>query len=219
MKKLYLFLALSIFLLAASCRKDCPPDQKIGEKPLTSKSLSFFPYKGRQKLVFKDQEGVELVLTTTVGVLLEESKISIYKQCTEVKFDGNSSYKYFAGQSKNVVFFSQNPNFALSCGLFTSALRPEEELLYDKLVVEVSGVAPVGRGEIVTDIRFTETYEEEELGINSPMEYIDTLALNNTFFVGVYASELENGQIFYNKEKGIVGFKTTGAIYSLDRIE
>ncbi len=220
MKNLLFFISLIVLLSSAACRKECPPDKKIGDMPLSEKSLQFFAYSGNPKLIFKDELGQELVFTSPDGVLTETDKISVYKQCTEVKFDGQSTYKYFEGESKKIVFFSNPAEFAIDLGLYTTILRPEEELFYDKLVLSVMEEGSIGHGELVTDIRFTESYDESEFNISDPLTFIDTLTLNGQLFTEVYQTDDFDGrQVYYNKEKGVVGFKTTSKTYHLDRIE
>ncbi|HHB79117.1 MAG TPA: hypothetical protein ENK85_07785 [Saprospiraceae bacterium] len=220
MKKLLLFSILVILLSSAACRKECPADVKIGEKPLSEKSLRFFPYTGSPKLYFKDQSGQELEFRSPEGVRMEADKISVYKKCTEVKFDGKSSYEYFEGQSKSIAFFSAPTEFSINLGLFTSILRPEQELFYDKLVVNVMGTGSIGRGELVTDVRFTDNYQESEFNITDSLTYIDSLTLNNHLFTEVYQTkDFEGRQVYFNKDQGVVGFKTTDKVYALDRIE
>jgi len=220
MKNLLFFFSLIILLSSASCRKECPPDTEIGDKPLSEKSLRFFAYSGTPKLIFKDEMGQELTFTSPKGVRTEANKISVYKQCTEVKYDGQSSYKYFEGTSKFIAFFSEPAQFSIDIGLYTSILRPEAELFYDLLTVDVMGVGSIGHGELVTDIRFTESYDDSEFNITDPLTYIDTLTLNGHLFTEVYQTDdFEGRQVFYNKEKGIVGFKTPSKTYYLDRIE
>lgn len=220
MKNLLFFSSLILLLSSASCRKKCPPDKKIGEKPLTEKSLRFFAYSGNPKLIFKDETGQELTFTSQEGVRTEVNKISVYKQCTEVKFDGQSSYKYFEGSSKFITFFSTPSQFSINIGLYTSILRPEKELFYDKLTVDVMEVGSVGHGELITDIRFTDSYEESEFNITDPLTQVDTITLNGQGFTDVYQTDsFEGRQVYYNKQKGIVGFKTLTKTYHLDRIE
>ncbi len=220
MKNLLFFSVLIVILSAAACRKECPPDVKIGDKPLSEKSLRFFSYSGHPKLVFKDQTGQELLFTSPEGVQTEINKIAVYKQCTEAKFDGNSSYKYFEGTSKSISFFSQPAQFSIDFGLYTTILRPEQELFYDKLIVGVSGTGSVGRGELVTDIRFPDSFDDAELNITDSLTYIDTLTLNGQLFTEVYqTNSFEGRRVYYNKDKGIVGFKTLDRVYHLDRIE
>ncbi len=216
---LFIFTIISL-LSSASCRKECPPDSKIGNKPLTEKSLRFFPYKANPKLVFKDNTGKELVFTSQNGVQSEINKIAVYKNCTEVKFDGQSSYDYFEGETKNIVFFSKAPDFSMSLLLSTNILRPEKELFFDQLTIDVMGVGSIGRGEIVTDVRFTDTHEEKEFNIQFPLTPIGIKNLNGIEFQEVYETDSFDGkQVFYTKEKGIIGFITDDNVFHLDRIE
>ncbi len=220
MKNLLFFFGLVVILSSASCRKECPPDTKIGDKPLSEKSLRFLPYEGKPKLIFKDENNQELVFTTPEGLRSEINKISVYKQCTEIKYDGQSTYKYFEGEIKKIVFFSTPNQFSIDIGLYTTILRPEEELFYDLLTVDVTGVGAIGHGELVTDIRFNDSYDNSEFNITDSLTYVDTLTLNGHLFTEVYQTDdFEGRQVYYNKEKGVVGFKTTTNTYNLDRIE
>ena len=223
MKVLYLLLVFLLFVIVfndACITTKCPEDVKIGEIALSEKSLEFFPFEANPKLIFKDNIGNELVFISKEGVKLESTKIAIYKKCTEFKYDGQSSYEYFTGKSKNIVLFSQPEAYAYNLGLYTTNLRPEKELFYDKLIVDINETGTIGRGEIVTDIRFTEQYSESDFGIDSPMTFIDSIVLNSIVYKDIYASKLIDGkQIYYNKDKGIIGFIKDNKIFNLDRIE
>jgi hypothetical protein len=221
MKNWVLFSLLGILFFTTSCF-NCPDDEKIGELTLSEKSKSFFPYVGDQELVFISNTGEELRFKSRDGgVHNTNNKVSVYKTCTEFKYDGQSSYQFFDSETIGVVYFADNPQMSFNLGLYTNTLRPETELFYDKLIVDISEIGTVGRGEIITDIRFNETYEESEFNINSPMEFVNSMTLNDHTYTEVYKSELfDNAQIFYNKTQGLVGFTTHDSkIYNLDRIE
>ena len=223
MKKVIILSFISLLLIGA-CTINCPDDEKIGAISLTEQSLAFFPYKGDQKLVFKSDEGEEIRFSSDDGGVHTESyKISIYKTCSEFKYDGGSSYEYFEGENKHAVYFCQDPPLSFNIGLYTTILRPEQELFFDKLLVDVMSVGSVGRGEIATDIRFTEHYEEQELNFNAPMQFTDEVTLNGVTYTNVYKSKLfEQAQIFYTKSQGLVGFTTNDAeskTYNLIGIE
>jgi hypothetical protein len=208
-----------VLMIAKSCVTGCPPDREIGEVNLTSVSQSFFPFEGSPTIVFKDTAGNELEFRSNEGVLTEDSQIAVYKICTEVKFDGQSTYEHFRGQTKYIVFFSSNPNFAYNLGIFTENLRPEEETFYDKLIVDINGTGTIGRGEIITDVQFSGAYQDNEFGIDSPMEFLAEVTLNGVSYQNVYQSEDFDGrQIYYTKEQGVVGFKDGTTVYNLDRI-
>ena len=205
--------------MSISCTKNCPNDVKIGEINLAEQSLEFFPYEGNPILFFKNEIDEELKFTTT-GVISEINKIAINKICTEFKYDGQSSYEYFEGKTKGIVFFDTNNHYALNYGLFTNTLRPEKELFYDKLIVDVTSTGTIGRGELITAVRFNETYDETEFNLDSPVELIAEKTLNNTTYTGVYQTEEFDGrQAFFTKTQGIVGFTHNGHTYNLDRVE
>jgi hypothetical protein len=221
MKKLVLLSIVGMLFLTISCF-NCPDDEKIGELKLSEMSKSFFPYVGDQKLVFISNTGEELFFKSqNGGVHNTKNKVSVYKTCTEFKYDGQSSYQFFESETIEVVYFSVNPPMSFNLGLYTNTLRPETKLFYDKLIIDVTDVGTVGRGEIITDISFNDAYEESEFAINAPMEFVSSVTLNNPTFTDVYKSEIfNNAQIFYNKTQGLVGFVTFDSVtYNLDRIE
>jgi len=221
MNKIKIFSILSLLLLTTSCFH-CPDDEKIGELELTSKSKSFIPYQGDQTLIFISETGEELSFKSHDGGIREENnKISIYKKCTEFKYDGDSTYQYFDSESIFAVYFSEDGTLVINIGLYTNILRPETETFYDKLVVDVTREGTIGRAEIVTDIRFEGDYEESEFNIDSPFEYVSSVTLNGVTYTDIYQSELfGDARIFYNKTQGLVGFITYESVtYNLDRIE
>ena len=219
MKKLIVLSIVSLLYYSSCLTSNCPEDVKIGQRLMSEKSKSYITYKGKPKLVFKDNDGKELTFLSPEGVKFEKTKISVYKQCTEFKFDGQSSYKYFEGESRSVVFFSTNPNYSLSIGVYTTNLKPEKELFYDLFSVDVNGVGSVGRGEIVTDKYFTEDIAQEEYNLDNPMEEIEEVTLNNVTYKQIYRTENFDGKfVYYNKNKGVVGFIDGNKVFNLDTI-
>ncbi len=220
MRQLISLFVISMVLAAPSCKKDCPPDEKIGEMPLSQTSKAFFPYSGQPTLVFKDESGHEVRLKAVKPIQPEKTKITVYKTCSELKYDGKSSYQYFEGEALAADFLSGQPAFAISVRLSTWNLRPEQESFYDKLTLHVSGTDAIGDGELVTDVRFSGDYEEREFNITTPMTEVGTVTLNGVSFDNAYATDEMNGRIvYYNKAKGVFGFRTSGHTYHLDRIE
>jgi len=219
MKNIILLSTIVLLFFSSCLTSNCPNDLKIGQREMSEKSKSFINYKGKPTLIFKDNEGKELVFTSPEGVRLEKTKISVYKQCTEFKFDGHSTYKYFEGETKNVVFFSKNPDYSLGLGVYPTILRIETEMFYDIFKVNVNGVGAVGRGEIVTDVYFTEKVESDEFNIDSPMDEIEEITLNNTIYKNIYRTENFDGRfVYYSKDKGVVGFIDGDKVFNLDTI-
>ncbi|HIP48385.1 MAG TPA: hypothetical protein EYG92_05405 [Lutibacter sp.] len=214
------FVGLILLLsITNSCTVNCPDDVKIGEIDLAEQSLEFFPYEGKPILFFKNELGEELKFTTE-GVISEVNRIAIYKICTEFKYDGQSTYEYYEGKTKAVVFFDTDNHYAINYGLFTNTLRPEKELFYDKLIVDINAVGSIGRGELITAIRFSESYDEAEFNLDSPVELITEITLNNITYTQVYQTESYDGrQAYFTKSQGIVGFIHKGHTYNLDRVE
>lgn len=222
MKKILIIGIFSIVIMTNSCTRNCPDDEKIGALELTEFSKSFFPYEGNQELIFISNLGDELLFKSNDGgVHMENNPVSVYKICSEFRYNGQSTYKYFDSESLHAVYFSENPAYSFNIGLYTNTLRPEYELFYDKLLVDVLRESSIGREEIITDIRFTEMYDEGEFNIDSPMILIDEITLNGVTYSNVYKSEMfDETQIFYTKEQGLVGFTTHDSkTYNLDRIE
>jgi len=217
MKRLFIIGLVLFIVFSNSCvTTNCPDDIKIGEKFLTSKSLSFFPYLNKQKLIFEDSLGERLIFSSPDGVKKELNKIHVYKKCTEFKYDGQSSYEYFEGESRNVVFFSKDPEYSFNLGLFTSILRPEQEMFYDHLIVDLTGIGTIGRGDFVTDIRFTETYKEEEFNITNKLTFVGDLIINDSLYKEVYKSDyMDSRQIYFSRYSGLVGFKHGSKSYNL----
>ena len=209
---------IAIVFSFVSCHTTCPPDEKIGDISLDPESLTYIPYTGEEKLIFKNSAGEEAVFTTS-GFSKEKNRVSVHKLCTEVKFDGKSTYQYYEGGGKSIVFFSDK-NYALNIGIYTDIIRPEQELFYDKMMVSLNKEGSIGTFQLVTKIRFSEPYDESEIYINSPVIEMDSITLGDTTYYDVLASKPEEfGQIFYTKEKGLIGFNDWSEQYYLDRIE
>lgn len=220
MKNKYYVFLLALLMIFGSClTSNCPDDEKIGDRPMSEKSKGFVNFKGNPKLIFKDNEGNKITFESPEGLKTEKTKISVYKQCTEFKFDGQSTYKYFEGQSISIAFSSANPNYSLGFGVYPSTLRPEEEMFYDRFVVDVSGVGSVGRGEIITDRYFSEVVDEKEFNLDNPMDTLEEITLNGVTFKDIYRTKDFDGRyVYYNKEFGVVGFIDKAKTFNLDTI-
>ena len=84
----------------------------------------------------------------------------------------------------------------------------------------MTSTGTIGRGELITAIHFTESYDEAEFNLDSPVELISEKTLNNTTYTEVYQTEIFDGrQAYFTKSQGIVGFTHNGHIYNLDRVE
>ncbi len=209
---------IAVVAIFAACHTTCPPDKKIGDIELDAESLTFIPYTGSEKLIFKNEAGEEITFTTE-GYSKEKNRVAVHKICTEVKYDGKTTYEYYEGGSKSIVFFSGG-KYALNIGIFTNVLRPEEELFYDKMRVDLNAEGTVGTFDMVTKIRFSESFEDSEIHLTNPVVKMDSITLGDTTYHNVFASAAEEfGQIFYTKENGLVGFNHWAEHYYLDRVE
>ncbi len=224
MKSLIYFLLLNSLMLIQSCDDtSCPPDKKVGSINISDTSLMFFPYDNDLTLVFKDNTGEEVSFKSNMGVKIEELKLAVKYTCSELKYDGRTSFEYLEGQYKSVLFSTVPEKFSFTISLFTEVLDREKRLFYDKLVIDLSSTGYIGRGEIVTDYRGNDSFKDKVM-IDYPMEIMDSIVLNNKVYRDIYATELFDGeqfnrQVYFNKEKGLVGFKLDSTIYNLDRIE
>lgn len=220
MKSLLYILLVNILVLVQSCvDTSCPPDKKIGEISLTEKSLQYFPYRDKSELIFEDNEGKELKFSSEKGVVTEKQKLAVKDICSELKYDGKTSFEYFEGQYKSILFFSKPEGFSFTLSLFTDVLDKEKQLFYDKMIINLSSSGYVGRGEMVTDYRSHESLKNNVI-IDHPLHHIDSIVLNGKTYRDIYSTELFDGeqfnrQVYFNKEKGLVGFIVESKTYNL----
>jgi len=213
MKILTLIIALGLLV---SC--SCPADQKIGTVKLDPVTLSYFPYTGQEKLIFKNRQGQTIKFYAPQGLTNSKTKIAVYKRCSEFKFDGKTTYKYYEGQGKKIWFKSDN-GYAINLGLFTENLKPEQVAFYDKLTVDLMKVGGIGRMELVTKVRL-KNHNENDIYLTDKAIRVGNIKLVNKTFHDVWSSKNFDGRIlYYNKIKGIVGFNDGEHLYYLDEIE
>ena len=225
MKSIIYFLLINSLLFIQSCvDTSCPPDKKIGDIKLSDTSLMFFPYDNNDlTLVFKDSAGNEISFKSKGDIKIEELKLAVKDICSELKYDGRTSFEYIEGQYKSTLFFTNPEKFSFTISLFTEILDRDKRLFYDKLVINLSSTGYIGRGEIITDYRGNDSFKDK-VKIDYPMKAMDSVVLNNKVYRNIYATELFDGeqlnrQVYFSKEKGLVGFKLDSTIYNLDRIE
>lgn len=207
-----------VFLFFQACRFNCPPDQKIGTVSLAPESLNYFPYKGSEKLIFKNSRGKTIKFYAPQGLIRPKTKIAVHKLCSEFKYDGRTTYQYFEGTGK-AIWFKSDAGYAINLGLFTENLKPEQQLFYDKLTVDMMQTGSLGRLSILTKIRFSESYDKTDFYIPDQPVRLKKIKIGLKTFYDVWASKAYDGrQIYYNKAQGLVGFNDGKSSYFLDRI-
>jgi len=215
-KNLSILLLVSIILQA--CGPKCPPSQKIGAVQLDSESMSYFPYRTDDTLVFKNTGGNMLKFYQPEGVRQTKNMIAVKKLCSEFKFDGKSTYKYYEGVGKS-VWFKSDTGYSVNIGLLTDNLPNFKNLLYDKLIVGMMKTGSIGRFELVTKKRFSQSVNPSEFNITNKPHFMNSIQIGAKTFHRVWASDNIDGRIiYYNKSQGLVGFSDGQNTYYLDEI-
>jgi len=216
MKKLSILLLVSIILQA--CGPKCPPSEKIGTVQLHNESLSYFPYKTGDTLVFKNAGGNMLKFYQPEGVRQTKNMIAVKKICSEFKFDGKSTYKYYEGIGKS-VWFKSDKGYSVNIGLLTDNLLNYKQLMYDKLIVGLMKTGSIGRFELVTKKRFSQSLSPSEFNITNKAYFMNSIQIGPKTFHNVWTSGKVDGRIiYYNKTQGLVGFSDGKNTYYLDKI-
>lgn len=141
----------------------CPPNEKVGEISLSDNSLKFLPYTNKSVLVFKDQNGQELKFVSEDGITINKQELAVKDICSELKYDGRTAYEYFEGQYKYIHFLSKPEGYSFTLSIYTEVLKKEEKSFYDRLLLDLSGIGYLGRGEMVIDYRSNDNPEYKKI--------------------------------------------------------
>ena len=199
-----------------SCPKDCPPDEKIGDLNLKTTTLSYSPYSGTEKLVFKNSSGDSIILQSDAGKQISQDRLCVREICEEPKIKGEITCEYFASESHSLLFRDPDQTILLEILLASDLNKENSENFYSFLRVGFSNENSISSAGLITEQHFNGNLDLDALVINNILIEKDEITLNTKSFSNVYAYEESTLKYYYTKEEGLVGFITTDNTYHLD---
>lgn len=231
MKKYYI-LVLVFFILSCSKENESKPPfcdgtlTDLGTIYLNPNSLSFIPYSGEESIYFKNENGDEVKFEPAFGpkqnVFLDNS--------FEITCDnGGKDYYEFRREQYSVSFKCTELNLEYYLSIFTHN-SSEYSIFVDEFWLNFL-IPPTDNDvsyplilDIITSFNGNEDLLKNEFESFENYEFIDELELLNMTFNDVYKiTDPENRslltELYFNKDYGVVGFKSESNIWVFNRSE
>ncbi|HFB99942.1 MAG TPA: hypothetical protein ENJ53_03970 [Phaeodactylibacter sp.] len=219
------FLLFSILLFSVSifstCKKHtCLSDEKIGDLELHANTLFYMPYSGSEKLVFKNATGDSLILQSTDGKRISKEQLCVETTCTDPKIKGNSTCKYFEGESQRIIFQNTEKTILIDILITSEVYEPNTQKFYDFLQVGISVDDYNEVAGFVTHTNFSGPINNEKTVIQNFL-IGDTygMEINNKFFGYPLVFEGNPLKFYYNGPHGVIRFATPDEVWNLDHVE
>ncbi|MEN0050119.1 MAG: hypothetical protein AAF806_23850 [Bacteroidota bacterium] len=205
-----------IAILLCSCNGNfCPDDRKVGDLALSSTTQSFNPYNSESRLVFENEMGDSLVFKATNG--LEESfdRLCIKELCTEPQIKGNTTCEYYESEANRLVFFSEDQNATIDFLLFSDVVTKDQAAFFQAMRIGFSQVNAFAQAGILSDSINATNINRRNISVQHYFSFVGDIELNGRAFENVYVFEEFSVAIYYNKEKGLVGFDANDVVWAL----
>ncbi len=231
MKKFYLFV-LVFFILSCSKENEIEPPfcngtiTELGIINVNPNSLSFIPYSGEENIYFRNENGDEVKFEPAFG-----PKKNVFQDNTfEITCDnGGVDYYKFIREQYAVSFKCIELNLEYYLNLYThnSSIYPifVDEFWLRLLIppTENNISFPIFLN-IITSFNGNEDLLKDEFESFDNYEFVDELELLNMTFNNVYKiTDLENRslltELYFNKDYGVIGFKSESNIWVFNRFE
>lgn len=212
MKKCLLFLALTMLCVACGC----PPDIRLGN--VTMQSGSFWPYSGKDELIFENNRGESVTFITdessNQGVRLRK-EVLCYKSPLDKQ---ESYYQADVGHFQSFKALRTDYFLGLAVNLNVQAdlnTSPVDTVFFEQLSVSVYSRGQVSNGGYFSMLTSPRGASPAKLPgyARSPHVIADTV-LGNRRFQDVY-TDRTNPSLFYTKKEGLVAIRTTEVTWTL----
>jgi len=212
---LFFFVSFLFF----GCPQNCPPDEKVGDFDLKTETLSYVPYLGDEKIVFKNSVGDSLIFESTEGKVIQRNRLCVKVTCTEQKIKGESSCEYIAAESHSLLFRDVDQTLLLDILIGTDMNAPESQDFYSFFRLGLSSDLSISSAGKITEVHFNGTFDSDATVINDFLDEKDEVIINGITFTDILAFEQNPVKYYYQKEIGLVGFITPDDSYHFDHIE
>lgn len=216
----YLLVIYSVSMSLIECKKEIEcHDIDYGQQKLIQDSISLYPYKNGDDLVFKDSLNNELKLKM-VGLGISHGYTGYAQPVEEGECGGMykalSHMEYFLSNFRN-----DSLDYLIICDYFVNSIIADQLPRYFDVFGMFISTDEVNSGislNHVTNYRSNEIYLHDTIP-----SYIfeETKTLGSKIFPNVYSKTKSHGRfIAYNHTSGLLAFQlSNGVLWILDRIE
>ena len=236
MKSILLILGLGIVMMQ-SCKKEPCVDELLGTVKMDAQSQQTLVLKGTEKLIFKDETGVERTFIGE-GRKTQIIKVEAGKKCTTGSFENiSTSYFYYDIEGIYMNFRdpkSRNDILHYSIGTYADAPTSSDTVFYDLLHCDIADslnsknvqyvtIAGNDGVNVITSARgYKGKYKNANFGLSTNV--LATTTINGKTFTNVTKANSfffnQTFTLYYAAPKGIVAFTDAkGKSWILDRIE
>lgn len=212
--------ACASFLTVSSCNDDrCEDDIELGSFQLADETRDFIPYDGTDVLVFRDQNGNEIGLSSRDGVRQFEYQITTRVLCTGEfeQVNADDQEEYYRAISFEVLYQSQDGRTSIYVDAVTLGEDDSaaEEVFYDLARAEVVVDATYSAGlELVTANREGRPSRDYLESVHNLGRFVGDTILFGRQYRGVYGSAFREGtRLFYNASIGVIAIDLPGSQY------
>ena len=224
MKKI-MFLCLVSFSIYG-CYSDCiPQDVKVGEVVLMPNSKTFITNFENKTAIFKDSLGNEFKFKNTQKIRQDTDKTIVRMNCNSGFWGNQKSYDFMESISMRLEM--QSDSFRISYRMNLMSLN------FD--AVDASVYWNWSCGGNTGWVIFADRGKKDVLAVEEKFRVIPDTVLNKKAFKNILGRRRKDtelcccgiqpptdavNEVFFDRQKGIVGFKTIeGKIWTLDRVE
>ncbi|MCB0516179.1 MAG: hypothetical protein R2798_01590 [Chitinophagales bacterium] len=201
---------VEIMLLAlvfASCEhKICPQDKQVGTVEMQTNAKEFVPYTSNDTLQFLNEQAQLMQLFEIENIHNFHEKLCVKHLCTEPQFDGESSCEYVAAESKKWVFANASQDVVLDISLFPNIYTSDTIVMYYQFGITLSINEAVGMGNAVADAQNADSLLLVSQ-LPNPLLKVDTVVIKNELFQNVLQIQSPAIKLYYQVEKGLIGFE------------
>lgn len=239
--KPYFFLILSFSFIFSSCFQDCvPQDIKVGSVALMPVTQAFMQKFAGKKLIFKDENGREIVFrdTSPKGVLRDTNRLLVRLNCNSGIWGKDKSHDFVDMENMRIDLTSDSMRLSYNAVLRQDlSKKADSSLLFDVFSFSVANsdlLCGTGASAVFSDRGFPARLTDTSISLRRFNLVKDTIIGNKRFqninvrkndiSKGCSAGDIPNNQtpieVFFNFKDGLVAFKTMGGkFWFLDRIE
>jgi len=212
----YLLLISSVLMIFWACDGDiCPPDKKVGDLALTATTKSFNPYNLDSRIIFKSDAGDSLIFEATDASEVSFDQLCVKKICTEPEIKGNTTCEYFESEAERIILATADQNALIDFLLYSSVIEENSKTFFQAMRIGFSQVNFIEQAGIITDSIEVENLSNLNYEPFPELQSVGAITLNDQTFEDAFQYEGSLVSLYYNKQKGLVGFKTPEATWSL----
>ena len=207
--------SLAGLLIFINCSNECPDSNKdLGYISIQPDSFDFFPYSGKEVLIFEDSVGNTKVFQPDENNQSLDGRITVELTCTNNLFNNTSVFYSYQGQETS--FQSGNDFFYLnlSIGSFAEGgTVTYDTILYDYFIISgyINNNAQIkDLGIIVNERGNAQRIPTEHREIVEQFEFITDTVILNRNFENVYKNANKRYAFIFKPKIGVVAIIDNG---------